>query len=154
MVDLCSMCVCENMCQCVGVWMLMMHLFTLEVLAKSGDPILTALGTPCNLAILLQIIKTMIGFSKHTKFIYFYTPVTKLGLSWNRVVRFSVCHAFVRKISSEPRNYATKLGMMVQHRDLECHAKSLGSYLQGQGPRLSDFTEKGSPVSRKLVFVP
>lgn len=78
-------CVCVRTCVCVCM---LMHLFTLEVLAKSGDPILTALGTPCNLAILLQIIKTMIGFNKHTKFIYFYTPVTKLGLSWNRLSVF------------------------------------------------------------------
>ena len=28
--------------------------------------------------------------------------------------------------------YATKLGLMVHHHDPECHAKSLGFYLQGQ----------------------
>ena len=41
---------------------------------------------------------------------------------------------FVQKISSESLNHwATKLGMMVHHHDPECHAKRLGSYLQGQG---------------------
>ena len=51
---------------------------------------------------------------------------------------------FVWTISSEPlnRSYILKLGMLMRHHNLECYAKSLGSYLQGQGHSVGSNPEK------------
>ena len=38
--------------------------------------------------------------------------------------------------------YATKPAMMVHHPDLECNARRLGSYLQGQGDNMGSNPQK------------
>ena len=54
-------------------------------------------------------------------------------------IRLSIClsvhvsHRCLEDIFRTTKLCATKLGMMVHHRNPECHVKGPGSYLQGQG---------------------
>ena len=60
----------------------------------------------------------------------------------------SVCDTLVRKISTEPLNcMQPNLVWVVHHHDPECHAKRLGSCLQGQGHSLGSDTLKIITVS-------
>ena len=49
--------------------------------------------------------------------------------------------------------YATKLGMMVHHHDRECHAKRLGSCLQGQGHSVGSDPQKLTDSSVSWFFI-
>ena len=82
--------------------------------------------------------------------------VTKLGGGGGYIgIGLSVClsvrmsHLCPEDVFRTNKLRATKLGVMVHHHDLECHAKRLGSYLQWLSLSYSKFTYYKSRISLK-----
>ena len=86
---------------------------------------------------------------------YYIPSVTKFfggggAIYWNHGVCLFMCPDFVWTISNEP----LKLGIVVYYHELECHAKKLVCYLQGQdhSEGIYNHSITISTVSSKLLI--
>ena len=62
---------------------------------------------------------------------------------------------FFQMIFSKPPNIVTKLGIVMHHNELECHAKKIVRYFQGQGHSKGSYDQNMtvSTVSSELLIL-